>query len=133
MAGKCNQSKFYQVGNNYVLFVTKKLKKVMLTDSVKAPLKLEELPIPLTVMKELHKQSAKRYLKCILGACQVSPIVTRSTPKKQRKVHAKQTIQKVVQTLEDTFNTSICKELCCNQDQTELPTSWVECIEKRFK
>ena len=38
-----------------MLFVTKKLKKVMLTDSVKAPLKLEELPIPLTVMKELHK------------------------------------------------------------------------------
>jgi len=71
---KCNQSKFYQVGNKYVLFVTKKLKKVMLTESVKAPLKLEELPVPLTVMKELHKQSAKRYLECILDACQVSPI-----------------------------------------------------------
>ena len=40
-----------------MLFVTKKLKKVMLTDSVKAPLKLEELPVPLTVMKELHKDN----------------------------------------------------------------------------
>jgi len=29
----------------------------MLTDSVKAPLKLEELPVPLTVMKELHKDN----------------------------------------------------------------------------
>jgi len=37
--------------------VTKKLKKVMLTDSVKAPLNLEELLIPLTVMKELHKHN----------------------------------------------------------------------------
>jgi len=54
---KWSQSKFYQVGNNFVLFVTKKLKKVMLTDSVKAPLKLEELPVPLTVMKELHKDN----------------------------------------------------------------------------
>jgi len=40
-----------------VLFVTKKLKKVMLTDSVKAPLRLEELPVPLTVIKELHKHN----------------------------------------------------------------------------
>ena len=29
-----------------------------------------------------------------------------------------------------TFNTSIFEELCYNQDQTELSTSWVECIEK---
>jgi len=54
---KFSQSKFYQVGNNFVLFVTKKLKKVMLTDPVKAPLKLEELPVPQTVMKELHKDN----------------------------------------------------------------------------
>jgi len=48
---------FYQVGNNYVLFVTKKLKKVMLTDSVKAALKLEKLPVPLTAVKKLHKDN----------------------------------------------------------------------------
>jgi len=31
----------------------------MLTDSVKAPLKLEELPEPLTVIKELHKDNLR--------------------------------------------------------------------------
>jgi len=63
---KCKQSKFYQVGNNYVLFFTKKLKKVMFTDSAKAPLKLEELPVPLTVMKELHKDNLQN---TTLNAC----------------------------------------------------------------
>ena len=56
-----------------------------------------------------QRQSAKRYLECILDACQVSPIVTYSIPKKQKKVHAKQKIQKVVQTLEDTFNIPFVK------------------------
>ena len=55
------QSKFHQVGNNYVLFVTK-LKKVMLTDSVKAALKLEKLPVPLTVMKKLHKDNLQNVI-----------------------------------------------------------------------
>ena len=32
----------------------------MLTDSVKASLKLEGLPVPLTVMKELHKDNLQK-------------------------------------------------------------------------
>ena len=73
-----------------MLFVTKKLKKLMLTDSVKAPLKLEELPVPLTVMKELHKDNlhnATLNAYWMLVKC-LQLLSEAKEGKKQREVHA---------------------------------------------
>ena len=54
-----------------------------------------------------QRQPVKFYLKHKLDACQVSPAVTHGIPKKQRKNHAKQQIQTVVERLENAFNTFV--------------------------
>ena len=54
-----------------------------------------------------QRQPAKFYFKRKLDACQMSPAVTHGVPKMQRENHAKQKIQKVVQRLENAFNTFV--------------------------
>ena len=60
----------------------------------------------------------------------MSPIVTHGIPKKQRKVHAKKKIQKVVQRLEDAFNTSIGETSSCHEEQTECSKSELNALKK---
>ena len=113
-----------------MLLVTRRLKKVILVDSVKAVLKAVPSAVAPTVMKKLNKDNLQNAVLKILDACQVSPIVTHGIPKKQRKVHAKKKIQKVVQRLEDAFNTSISETSSCHEEQTECSKSELNALKK---